>query len=208
MLTAVQWRQKLGLADFRSDHVFLREVAVERMDEGVVQEWNSWVWAAETDRSEELIFHTDGAAQLTKAWPRRVSSAGWVSSCLGSHMMALSDVSWEQRVLLACWSFRPPRHLHQQLSLPQQQQSDSCSKRELQRQVATCRLDRRFDLCLGCNSAKMQGQCQHCHGPTSRVVRGQRYDGCRVLRPSTFAAIQESQATSARMCWRNWAVKA
>ena len=70
---------------------FLREVAVKRMDEGVVQEWNSWVWAAETDRIEELIFHTDGAAQLTKAWPRRVSSAGWVSSCLGSHMMALSQ---------------------------------------------------------------------------------------------------------------------
>ena len=26
-----------------------------------------------------------------------------VSSCLGSHMMALTDVSWEQRVLHACW---------------------------------------------------------------------------------------------------------
>ena len=47
-----------------------------------------------------------------------------VSSCLGSHMMALTDVSWEQRVLNACCrvSFRPPRHL-------QQQQSDSCSKK-------------------------------------------------------------------------------
>ena len=71
------------------------------MDEGVVQEWNSWVWAAETDRIGELIF-SDGAAQLTKAWLRRVASAG-VSSSSGSHMMALTDVSWEQRVLLACW---------------------------------------------------------------------------------------------------------
>ena len=47
-------------------------------------------------------------------------------------MMALTDVPWEQRVLRACWrvSFRPPRHLHQRLSLPQQQQEpDSCSKR-------------------------------------------------------------------------------
>ena len=77
MLTAVQWRQKLGLTDFRSDHVFLREVAVERMDEGVVQEWNSWVWAAETDRIEELIFYTDGAAQLIKPWPRRGCRRVW-----------------------------------------------------------------------------------------------------------------------------------
>ena len=67
MLTAVQWRQKLGLTDFRSDHVFLREVAVKRMDDGIVQEWNSWMWAAGTDRIEELILYTDGAAQLTKA---------------------------------------------------------------------------------------------------------------------------------------------
>ena len=37
------------------------------MDEGVVQEWISWMWAAETDRTEELIFYADGAAQLTKA---------------------------------------------------------------------------------------------------------------------------------------------
>ena len=77
MLTAVHWRQQLGLTDFRSDHVFLREVAVKRMDERFVQEWNSWMWAAETDRIEELVFYTDGAAQLTKAWPRRVASAGW-----------------------------------------------------------------------------------------------------------------------------------
>ena len=35
----------------------LREVASKRMDEGVVQEWNSWVWAAETDSIEELIFY-------------------------------------------------------------------------------------------------------------------------------------------------------
>ena len=47
------------------------------MDEGVVQEWNSWVCAAETESIEELIFYTDGAGQLTKAWPRRVASAGW-----------------------------------------------------------------------------------------------------------------------------------
>ena len=57
MLTAVQWRQKL-----RSDRAFLREVAAKRMDEGIVQEWNSWVWAAETDSIEQLIFYTDGAA--------------------------------------------------------------------------------------------------------------------------------------------------
>ena len=42
MLTAVQGRQRLGLTDFRGDHVFLREVAAKRMAEGVVQEWNSW----------------------------------------------------------------------------------------------------------------------------------------------------------------------
>ena len=35
------------------------------------------MWAAETDLIEELFFYTDGAAQLTKAWPRRVASAGW-----------------------------------------------------------------------------------------------------------------------------------
>ena len=40
MLTAVQWRQKLGLTDFRCEHVFLREVAAKR-NEGSVQEWNS-----------------------------------------------------------------------------------------------------------------------------------------------------------------------
>ena len=76
MLTAVQWRQKLGLVDFRSDRAFLREVDAKRMDEGIVQEWNSWVWAAETDSIEELIFYTDGAAQLTKAWPCRAATAG------------------------------------------------------------------------------------------------------------------------------------
>ena len=46
------------------------------MTKGIVQEWNSWVWAAETDSIEELTFYTDGAAQLTEAWPRRVASAG------------------------------------------------------------------------------------------------------------------------------------
>ena len=35
------------------------------------------MWADEADRIEELIFYTDGAAQLTKPWPRRVASAGW-----------------------------------------------------------------------------------------------------------------------------------
>ena len=75
MLTAVQWRQKLGFTDFRSDHVFLRGFAAKRMDEGVVQERNSWAWAAETDSIEEFIISSDGAAQLTMA--RRVASAGW-----------------------------------------------------------------------------------------------------------------------------------
>ena len=132
MLTAVQWRQMLGLQDFRSDHVFLREVAVKRMDEGVVQEWNLWVWAAETDRIGEIIFYTDGAAQLTKAWPRRVANAGW-----GVVVFGISHDGAHRRPLgAACApcmlrvSQRPPRHLHQQPSLPQQQQSDSCSKRE------------------------------------------------------------------------------
>ena len=74
MLTAVQ---KLGLMDFRGDRAFLREVVAKQIDEGIVQEWNLWVWAAETDSNEELIFNTDGAAQLTEAWPRRVASAGW-----------------------------------------------------------------------------------------------------------------------------------
>ena len=39
--------------------------------------------SAETDRNEELIFYTGGAAQLTKAWPRRVASAGWGVVVLG-----------------------------------------------------------------------------------------------------------------------------
>ena len=62
---------------------FWKEVAVKRMDEGVVQEWNSWMWADEADRIEELIFYTDGAAQLTAAWPRRVASAGWGAIVFG-----------------------------------------------------------------------------------------------------------------------------
>ena len=109
---------------------FLKEVAAKRMDEGVVQEWNSWMWAAETDRIEELIF-----PMVLRSLQRRGLAAlpvlDGVSSCLGSRMIALTDVSWEQRVLHACWrvSFRPPRHLHQRLSLPQRQQSDSCSRR-------------------------------------------------------------------------------
>ena len=63
--------------DFRSDRAFLREVAAKQIDEGIVQEWSSWVWAAETDSIEELIFYTDRAAQLAEVWARRVASAGW-----------------------------------------------------------------------------------------------------------------------------------
>ena len=102
MLTAVQWRQMLGLQDFRSDHVFLREVAVKRMDEGVVQEWNLWVWAAETDR----IGNSFSLPMVLRSSRRRGRAAlpmlDGVSSCLRSHMMALTDVPWEQRVLLSC----------------------------------------------------------------------------------------------------------
>ena len=129
MLTAVQ---KLGLMDFRSDRVFLREVAATQIDEGNVQEWNSWVWAAETESIEELIFNTVVPRSSLRRGRAVLRVLDGVSSCLGSHMMALTDVSWEQRVLRARWrvSFRPPRHLHQRLSVPQQQQqSDSCSKR-------------------------------------------------------------------------------
>ena len=77
MLTAGQWRQKLGLVDFRGKPVFWREVATKQIEQRVVQAWNSRAWAAEADSIEELIFYTDGAAQLTEAWPRRVASAGW-----------------------------------------------------------------------------------------------------------------------------------
>ena len=130
ILTAVQWRQKLGLMDFRSDRAFLREVAAMQIDEGIVQEWNSYVWADETDSIEELIFHTVLPRSSLRRGRAVLRELDGVSSCLGSNTMALTDVSWEQRVLRARWSvsFRPPRHLQQRLSLPQQQ-SDSCSKR-------------------------------------------------------------------------------
>ena len=72
-----QWREELGLVDFRGDRAFWQEVATKRIELRIVQEWNSWVRASEANSIEELIFHTDGAAQLTEAWPRRVASAGW-----------------------------------------------------------------------------------------------------------------------------------
>ena len=77
MLTAGQRRQKLGLVDFLGNPFFVREVATKQFEQRVVQAWNSWAWAAKADSIEELTFHTDGAAELTEAWPRRVASAGW-----------------------------------------------------------------------------------------------------------------------------------
>ena len=151
------------------------------MDEGVVQEWNSWVWAAETDSIEELIFYTDGAAQLTMACPRRVTSARWNVVVFG-----ISHDGAHRRLLGAACA---PCMLEGQFSTsPQQQQSDSCSKRRTP--APSC------DVSAGSQDA---GSTPTLPWPTSRVVRGQRYDGCRVLRPSTFAAIQESRATSARV---------
>ena len=63
--------------DFRGISVFWREVATKHTEQ------NSWAWAAEADSIEELIFHADGAAQLTEAWPRRVASAGWSAIVFG-----------------------------------------------------------------------------------------------------------------------------
>ena len=92
MLTASQLRQKLGLVDFRGDLVFLEEVTTNQIEQRVLQEWNSTVWVAEADSLEELIFYTDGAAQLIEAWPRRVASAGWGAIVFSwCHLAALTD---------------------------------------------------------------------------------------------------------------------
>ena len=78
MLTSVQWRQKLGLSDYRSDHGFFERGCCQTNGRrGLYRNGIHGCGLLKQHRIEEIIFETDGAAQLTKAWPRRVASAGW-----------------------------------------------------------------------------------------------------------------------------------
>ena len=165
VLTAVQWRQKLGLQDFRSDHVFLRAVAVKRMDEGVVQEWNSWCGLLTQTALKNSFFlpmvlrssQRRGRAALPVLGCRRIWDLTWWRSQTspGSSVCSLHVGGSVNDLRDICTSSRAYRS----------SSSRTLARRgELRRRVATCQLDRRFDLCLGCNSAKMQGQWQHCHG--------------------------------------------
>ena len=125
------------------------------------------MWAAETDSTKELIFYTDGAAQLTKAWRRRVASAGW-----GVVVFGISHDGAHRRLLgAACapcmlegpFSTSAPSAPAAELTAaaavgPLLEEGNSGEK------VAACQLECRFDLCPECGSAKIQGQRQHCHG--------------------------------------------
>ena len=136
------------------------------MDEGVVQEWNSWMWAAETDRIEELIFYTDGAAQLTKAWPRRVASAG-----CGVVVFGISHDGTHRRLLgAACapcmfegqFSTSAPCAPAAELTAAAAvglflEEGNSGTKLQRVSWIA----DSTYE--LGRDNAKMQGQRQHCH---------------------------------------------
>ena len=180
MLTAVQWRQKLGLMDFRSDCLYgsrIHGCGLLKLTALRSSSFTPMVPRSSLRRGRAVLRVLDG-----------------VSSWLGSHMMALTDVSWEQRLLRAGWrvSFRPPRHLHQSApSAPTAELTAAAAAVGLllEEGKSGARLRCRFDLCPERGSATMQGQRQHCHGqPRSWfTVSGTTTVACRDLpRPQPY----------------------
>ena len=203
MLTAVQWRPKLGLTEFRSDHVFLREVAVKRMDEGLYRNGIHGCGLLKQTALKNSFFIPMVPRSSQRRGRAEMPVLDGVLSCLASPFSA-------HRRLLGAAS--APCMLEGQFSTsaPSAPAADLTAAAAvgllLEERDSGAKLRRVSwiaDSTYALDVTRTQGQ-RAGSTPTSRVVRGQRYDGCRVLRPS----IQESRATSTRTCWRNWAVKA
>ena len=141
------------------------------------------MWAAGTDSIEKLIFCTDGAAQLTEAWPRRVASAGW-----GVVVFWISHDGAHSRLLGAA---RAPCMLEGQFSTS----APSAPAAELTAAAAVGLL-----LEKGNSAAKLRRVSWIAESAHALNVGAQR---CRI----NAKANQASRATSARTCWRNWAVE-
>ena len=79
----------------------------------------------EADSIEEVILNTDGAGQLTEAWPRRVPSAVW-----GAIVFGVSPDCTHRRLLrAACLPCMINGQFSTSQRLRQQLQSDSFSKK-------------------------------------------------------------------------------
>ena len=157
------------------------------------------------------FFYTDGAAQLTKAWPRRVASAGW-----GVVVFGISHDGAHRRLLGAACA---PCMLEGQFSTsaPSAPSADLTAAAPvgllLEEGNSVAKLRRVSWIADSTYALNVTAQRCRVNANTAMANLARRAWSAvrRLSRVETFhvrSHTQQSRATSARTCWRNWAAEA